>query len=342
MTAFLLPIALIAASVLCGVVIRVVVVRLLIRAAKQHDLRYASAAISAVKNMIIFWSFLLGLAAGLETMAETVAWRRQADLGLFIVFVLTAALATSRLLTGAMRAHAEESNDAMWTTSIARRLVQLIVLSIAVLLTLSALGMQITAVLTVFGIGGAAFALSLQDTLGNVFAGASISLGKQIRVGDYIMIGTTIEGVLCDIGWRNSTITLNDNTSMIVPNRDVANGHIRRFTGNGDSMILQVVLQVDARTTPQQVISTTTEVLTSVASTGSVLLSTSLGDVQLLPTPPPYIRLHRAQESVNIYVVTVNVNSLVRQAESRDALTLLLFTSLHGRLPVHAILPTLS
>jgi small-conductance mechanosensitive channel len=325
------------------VVVRVVVVRFLRSAATHRNFSYAQPVIEAVKNKILFWSLLGGLAIALEYVNEAVAWRRHVDVGLFIVFVFTAASTISRIITGAMRAHAQETHNATWSASIARRVVQVTALSIALLLTASALGMQITAVLTVFGIGGAAFALSLQDTLGNVFAGASISLGKQIRVGDYIMLGTTVEGTLADIGWRNSTVVMHDHTCVIVPNRDVANGHVRRMTGSASTLTLQVWLDVARSVEPDVAVTTILEAIAPVAAQETVLVApTGEHVVTLRAEPTPTVRLTKLTEQHGTYVVTVAVSSLVHHAASRDVVLMTLYTALHDRLPILRLAPTVS
>lgn len=338
----LLPFALFAASVLAGIILRTVVVRSLLRAAKKREFLYAEAVIASIKNMIVLWSVLAGTAIALEMVNETVLWRRYADTGLFIVFVLTAGIAVSRMLTGVMRTRAEESHNASWSSSITRRLVQLGILSLAILVIMSSLGLPITTFLTVFGIGGAAFALSLQDTLGNVFAGASITLGKQIRVGDHISMGTTIEGELRDIGWRNSTIRLADFSCVIVPNRDLANSHVRRYTSNGGTFSIEVFVQVDPRHLPPEVQVAISGLLAPLCTQNAVLATTIEGDVRIVATPPPSIRLHRVNSATATYVVSVSVDSLVRNAETRDALSLVLYAGLRESLSIHGISTVLS
>jgi len=190
----LLPFFLFAASVLVGIILRTVAVRSLLRAARRNEFLQAEAAIASIKNMIILWSVLAGISV-------------------------------SRMLTGVMRKRAKESHNASWFSSITRRLVQLGILGPAMLVIMSSLGLPISTLLAVFGIGSAAFALSLQVTLGNVFAGASITLGKQIRVGDQISMGATIKGELCDIGWRNSTMRAADSLVRNTETRDALSVH---------------------------------------------------------------------------------------------------------------------
>ena len=68
------------------------------------------------------------------------------------------------------------------------------------------LDIQITPLVTAFGIGGLAVALALQDTLGNLFAGVQIILSGQVRPHDYIQLASGDQGYVTDVKGRNTTI----------------------------------------------------------------------------------------------------------------------------------------
>jgi small-conductance mechanosensitive channel len=94
-----------------------------------------------------------------------------------------------------------------------------VVFAVGVLVLLSALGLQITPVLTALGVGGLAVALALQDTLANLFAGLHLLADKPIRVGDYVKVGDAAEGFVIDIGWRSTRIRSFPTTSWSPPIR---------------------------------------------------------------------------------------------------------------------------
>jgi len=63
--------------------------------------------------------------------------------------------------------------------------------------------------------------LSLQDVLGNIFAGASLQIEEPFAVGDWVNINDK-EGRILHMSWRSTTIQTRDNDVMIIPNAAVA------------------------------------------------------------------------------------------------------------------------
>jgi small-conductance mechanosensitive channel/CRP-like cAMP-binding protein len=58
---------------------------------------------------------------------------------------------------------------------------------------------------------------SLQDTLGNVMGGVSLQLDRSIARGDTIRVGT-IEGIVRETGWRQTSIETSDWDTVLIPN----------------------------------------------------------------------------------------------------------------------------
>jgi small-conductance mechanosensitive channel len=66
------------------------------------------------------------------------------------------------------------------------------------------------------------FALAMQDTLTNLFAGLSILMSRKVRPGEYVRLDTGEEGIVCDITWRHTTIRNPENNLVVVPNGKLA------------------------------------------------------------------------------------------------------------------------
>lgn len=104
------------------------------------------------------------------------------------------------------------------------QLIYVIVIVIAVsavLMTIKPLRDISVIILASSGVAAVVIGLAAQQTLGNVFSGFSISLGKPFEVGDYIEIFNTtppIAGVVKSIGLRHTTILDASNKSIEVPN----------------------------------------------------------------------------------------------------------------------------
>ena len=113
-------------------------------------------------------------------------------------------------------------------------IVNLARLSVGVLgvfIILQNLDVDITPLVTAFGLGGLAVALALQDTLGNLFAGVQIILSGQVRPYDYVRLASGEEGYITDVKGRNTTVhTFPDGNLVVVPNSTLANSIVKNYS----------------------------------------------------------------------------------------------------------------
>ena len=152
---------------------------------------------------------------------------------------------------------------------------------VGALMLLTALGVQITPLLTALGVGGLAVALALQDTLSNLFAGAHLLADKPIRVGDYVKVADTVEGHVVDIGWRSTRVRMLQNVVVTIPNEKVAESIITNYDLPEPRLALLVRVGVDYGSDPDRI-----EALVVDEATRAV------GEVPgLLGEPAPFVRL---------------------------------------------------
>lgn len=112
------------------------------------------------------------------------------------------------------------------------------------LVTLAALGVQISPLLAGLGIGGFALALALQPLLTNVFASSYLLSDQSIRIGDAIQVQGGPSGVLEDIGWRATRIRTDDHNVVIIPNSVLAQATITNFDTTAPETDVTLVLRV--------------------------------------------------------------------------------------------------
>src|SRR5262245_60490966 len=110
-----------------------------------------------------------------------------------------------------------------------RRVADVLVIMVGVLLVLNFFGIDPTAALAGLGIGGIAVALSAQKTLENVIGGLSIIFDKAVRVGDTLKLGDMV-GTVDYIGLRSTRIRTIDRTIVSVPNGQIANVNIETMS----------------------------------------------------------------------------------------------------------------
>lgn len=102
----------------------------------------------------------------------------------------------------------------------------------AVLVVLRQAGAQLDALLTTSALLTAVIGLSLQDTLGNLFAGLSIQAQNPFEVGDWIQYNEDPDmvGRVVEINWRATKVITLDRVEIVIPNGPLARAPIRNYT----------------------------------------------------------------------------------------------------------------
>lgn len=99
------------------------------------------------------------------------------------------------------------------------KLLRAVAIIIGLLLILQSLGVSISALLAVGGVGGLAIGFAARDLLANFFGSIMIHTDGPFRVGDWIRSpDREIEGVVEYIGWRMSRLRTFDMRPLYVPN----------------------------------------------------------------------------------------------------------------------------
>jgi len=99
------------------------------------------------------------------------------------------------------------------------------------LLTLAALnnlGVNVTALLAGFGVGGVALALAVQTTLADILASLSIMFDKPFVLGDYITIDS-FGGTVEYIGLKTTHLRSPSGEQIIMSNSDLIKSRVRNF-----------------------------------------------------------------------------------------------------------------
>lgn len=104
----------------------------------------------------------------------------------------------------------------------------IVVWSLVLFLSLSALGVNATALLTGLGIGGIAIALAVQKVFGDVFAALSIFLDKPFIVGDFIVVNET-RGTIERIGLKSTRIRSLNGELIILSNAGLLESRIHNY-----------------------------------------------------------------------------------------------------------------
>ncbi len=113
-----------------------------------------------------------------------------------------------------------------------RDIIQAVVYVVMVLVALRSAGVDPGSILTTSALLTAAIALSMQETLGNLFAGLAIQMQRPFDVDDWIQFDDDSKrtGRVLEINWRATKIMTLDDVEIIVPNGTLAKAPIINFT----------------------------------------------------------------------------------------------------------------
>ena len=107
-------------------------------------------------------------------------------------------------------------------------IAHVLIWSVLILVALSNLGVNITALLAGLGVGGVAVALALQNILGDLFASLSIALDKPFVVGDRLVIDAYM-GKVEHIGIKSTRLRSDSGEQIVLSNADILKSRVRNF-----------------------------------------------------------------------------------------------------------------
>jgi small-conductance mechanosensitive channel len=175
--------------------------------------------------------FILAVATyfALKTLNLPPRVDRFIDIGIELAFWTQAALwgaRAARFMVDRRMQHV--GGDQLPTLSILRFVILVMVWSLAILMLLSNLGVNITTLVTSLGVGGVAVALAVQNVLGDVLASLAIAFDKPFQIGDELHIDD-INGKVERIGIKSTHLRSIDGEQIIIANSQMLQAKLRNF-----------------------------------------------------------------------------------------------------------------
>jgi MscS family membrane protein len=126
-----------------------------------------------------------------------------------------------------------------------------IVLIIAVVELLGALGLPVASLLAGLGIGGIAIAFGAQKTVENLFGAIAIGVDQPLREGDFVKIESDVVGTVEAVGLRSTRIRTLDRTLVSLPNGKLADMRVETYAAR-DRCRFATTLGLEYGTTAEQ------------------------------------------------------------------------------------------
>ena len=225
--------------------------------------------IRSMQGVPIFFSFIIGLYWAIDAVEISPTLTKLLSYLLFTSNVFSITRVLARTVDGVVTMYFERSGKNLPKTTLLNSILVGVIYAMGLLVILQYYGISIAPILTAAGVGGMAVALALQETLANIFAGLHLILSKQLRIGDYIRLGTGEEGRVTDITWRFTTIIpLGASSTIVIPNKTIAGANISNFSLPTQNINVSVPVGVaydsDLTTVERVTIETAKEVLARV------------------------------------------------------------------------------
>jgi small-conductance mechanosensitive channel len=146
-----------------------------------------------------------------------------------IGLVILIALLCSQIVVYIIRSHWKVKREFQKAPNMLIKVSDIMIYIIAIKMILLQLDMNITPILTAFGVTSLAIGLAMQSSLSDFFAGLQLISDPMIQLGDFIEIDE-FQGTIVDITWRSTHLKTFSNTLVIVPNTIALKGVVTNYT----------------------------------------------------------------------------------------------------------------
>ncbi|MEO8180150.1 MAG: mechanosensitive ion channel family protein [Deltaproteobacteria bacterium] len=183
---------------------------------------------------------------------------------------------------------------------ILRDLLQAFLYFAVVLLALRAAGVEPTSLLATSALLTAVIGLSLQETLGNLFAGLSLQAQPPFSVGDWLQYAEGAEGIgrVIEINWRATHLVTLSEIEVIVPNGVIAKAALKNFSRPTTLVRHSTSVVMPDAVSPQRVQSLVSRVLADLPG--------------VLATPPPVVLTGQFVDRGATYIIRYFVDDFAR------------------------------
>ena len=223
-------------------------------------------------------------------------WKQWLDLAYFSLFVLVIASLVWKLIDYGLegpliRASSPENRNLLTAFApLLRRLVQVAIFLVAVAIILQNIGINLSALLAVLGLGGLAVSLAAKESLEDMISGFIILIDRPFQIGDRIKIESMDSwGDVEAIGSRTTRIRTLDNRQVIVPNSVIGRNQIENYTHPDTNYRIDISLGIGYGSDIDQVIAIIEKAVLSVPD--------------VLENPAPFVGFEEFGDSAMMFIV---------------------------------------
>lgn len=156
-------------------------------------------------------------------------------------------------------------------------LVSVVYLAVALSIMAFVFGAPVGTLLATSGVVAIIVGLALQNTLGDVFSGIALALGRPYVIGDWVVLSDGTEGRIVETNWRATHLLTGAHNVAILPNSVLAKAGLTNLSRPDESHGVSLTVRIAATSAPNVI----------EAALRTVLLSCE----RIVREPPPAVAL---------------------------------------------------
>lgn len=181
--------------------------------------------------------------------------------------------------------------------------------------TLSVVGfvfeVPIGTLVTTSGVVAIILGLALQNTLGDVFSGIALTLGRAYVIGDWVQLSDGTEGRVTETNWRSTNLLTPAHNVVVLPNSILARQGVTNLSRPDDTHQIALSVRVAATQSPRRV--------------EEIMWSVLRASTRVVKNPPPVVAL-KTIDAIAIEVeLQFRVDSLAIGTSAKNQIVDLLY-----------------
>jgi small-conductance mechanosensitive channel len=172
-------------------------------------------------------------------------------------------------------------------------------------------GMSLGTLVTTSGVVAVIIGLALQNTLGDVFSGIALTLGRAYMLGDWIRLSDGTEGRVTETNWRSTNLLTGANNIVVLPNSILARQGVTNLSRPDETHLIVLSVRIAARQRPNFV----EDVLRSVLETST----------RIVRNPAPVVALKSIDAVAIEAELQFRVDSLAVGREAKNEIVELVY-----------------
>lgn len=165
-------------------------------------------------------------------------------------------------------------------------------------------GLPVATLVTTSGVVALILGLALQNTLGDVFSGIALTLGKAYSIGDWVQLTDGTAGRVTETNWRSTNLLTGLNNIVVLPNSLLAKQSLTSLSRPDESHLLTLSLRFAAGQRPRIV--------------EDVMRSVLEASTRIVKDPPPAVALKAIDATAIELELQFRVDSLATGISAKN------------------------